>query len=37
MEIFWANGVASSAFTKKKVVQDISFRREGHDHHLLGQ
>ena len=30
------NGVASSAVTKKKVVQDNSFRRKAHDHRLLG-
>jgi hypothetical protein len=29
------NGVASSAITKTKEVQDNSFHQKGHDHHLL--
>jgi len=36
MKIFWANGVASSAVTMKKEVQDNFFRLKGHDHRLLG-
>jgi len=35
IKIFWAKGVASSAVTKKKVVQDNSFCRKGHHHRLL--
>jgi len=31
-----SHAVVSSAVTKKKEVQDNSFRRKGHDHRKLG-